>query len=81
MLGLMLYNRFFAEDTPAANAKARKIMTAIYTLLLLIGAWFLYRGLFGGPEPQYRTVVQAALMIALGGGGLFVSVKGGKARG
>ena len=75
MVGLMLYNRFFAQDTPAANQQARKVMTAIYTFLVAVGAWFFYKGLFGGAEPAYRTVVQAALMIILGGGGLMVSMR------
>jgi proton-dependent oligopeptide transporter, POT family len=75
MIGLMLYNRFFAADTPLANQRARKIMTAIYTFLPAIGAWFLYKGMFGGPEPAYRMVVQAALMIILGAGGLAVSLR------
>jgi len=76
MIGLMLYNRFFAQDTPKAHQQARNVMMAIYALLPALGIWFIYRGLFGGPEPQYRVVVQAALMIALGGGGLVVSLRG-----
>jgi len=75
MIGLMLYNRFFAENTPAANRHARTIMTGIYVLLLAVGVWFFYEGLWGGSEPAYRMVVQAALMIALGAGGLIVSLK------
>jgi len=74
MIGLMLYNRFFAIDTPAAHLRARKIMMAIYALLPALGAWFFYKGMFGGPEPAYRMVVQATLMIALGAGGLIVSL-------
>jgi proton-dependent oligopeptide transporter, POT family len=76
MFGLMLYNRYFADNTPEANRQARRVMVGIYSLLLVLGIWFSYRGLFGAAGPQYRMVVQAALMIALGGGGLGVSVRG-----
>jgi hypothetical protein len=74
MIGLMVYNRYFAEDTPAANRRARLIMISIYALLVALGVLFIYVGLFGGVTPDYKTFVQAVLMILLGGGGLVVSI-------
>ncbi|MCC6398753.1 MAG: MFS transporter [Bacteroidetes bacterium] len=73
MAGLMLYNRFFAVDTPVTRARARAIMRGLYLLLVLLGAWFLYRALFAGPEILYRTAVQAVIMLLIGGGGLYIS--------
>ncbi len=73
MAGLILYNRFFAVDTPATQARAKSIMTGLYSVLVLLGAWFLYQALFAGPEVAYRTAVQAFIMLFLGGGGLYIS--------
>ena len=73
MTGLMLYNRFFAVDTPVTRARARSIMRGLYLLLVLLGVWFLYRSLFAGPEILYRTAVQAVIMLLIGGGGLYIS--------
>jgi dipeptide/tripeptide permease len=71
-VGLLAYNRAFAADTPKANADARKIMIGIYTIVLACGAWFLVSSLFGA-EPDYKTMVQAIIMILIGIGGLLVS--------
>jgi hypothetical protein len=71
-IGLLAYNRAFAADTPKANANARKIMIGIYLLLLACGSWFIVSSL-QGPEPAYKTMVQAAIMIVIGVGGLLVS--------
>ena len=75
MAGLMLYNRTFATDTPETRALARKIMIGLYTALCLIGLWFLYSALFRSPSIPYRTVVQAAIMILLGAGGITISFR------
>jgi dipeptide/tripeptide permease len=74
LIGLVAYNRVFAADTPATNEKARKVMVGVYGLLLLVGAAFLVRSL-SGPEASPRTLVQAVIMLALGGGGMAVSVR------
>ncbi|HSQ76132.1 MAG TPA: MFS transporter [Bacteroidota bacterium] len=73
MTGLILYNRFFAQDTPATRARATHIMVGLYSILILLGIWFLYRALLAGPEVEYRTAVQAVIMLLLGSGGLFIS--------
>jgi proton-dependent oligopeptide transporter, POT family len=75
MAGLMLYNRTFAADTPQTRARARRIMMGLYTALCVIGLWFLYSALSKSPAIPYRTVVQAAIMILLGSGGLFISIR------
>jgi len=71
-VGLLAYNRAFAADTPKANADARKIMIGIYAVVLACGAWFLVSSLIGA-EPEYKTMVQAIIMILIGVGGLLVS--------
>jgi hypothetical protein len=73
--GLMLYNRFFAADTPQTNSRARHIMIGIYSLLALLGAWFFYVSAFGGESVAYKTMVQASIMILIGAGGLAISLK------
>lgn len=75
VLGLLLYNRYFAVDTPDTNARARHIMLGIYSLLVLLGGWFLYGSLFGGETIAYKTLVQASIMLLIGIGGVLVSMK------
>ncbi|MBN2001245.1 hypothetical protein JW935_27120, partial [candidate division KSB1 bacterium] len=74
MLGLVLYNKFFAQDTPATNKNARRIMTGVYGLLILAGGWFLYGGVTA-EEIKYKTIVQAGIMLVIGIGGIFISLK------
>lgn len=73
VVGLLLYNRFFANDTPEANARARAIMTGLYGLFVVVGAFFLWKALFGGPEISYKTLVQALILALLGVGGVLIS--------
>ncbi len=75
MAGLILYNRLFALDTPAANSRARRVMVVLYGLLLAVGFWFLYISAFAGPSIAYRTMVQAVIMLLIGVGGMIVSFK------
>jgi len=74
-IGLIFYDRVFAEDTPATNEKARKIMLGIYALLLVAGLLFVRSALFGGAEISYKTMVQAVIMLLLGAGGTAVSLR------
>lgn len=76
-VGLVFYNRIFAQDTPETNRKARKVMMAIYILLLAVGLAFLWSAIFGGPEISYKTLVQSVIMLLLGAGGTLVSLKKG----
>ncbi len=74
VLGLLIYNRVFAEDTPATNALARRIMAGVYVLLILVGIYFFYTSAFG-ETIKYRTMVQAIIMLVLGAGGAVISLK------
>jgi len=79
--GLLLFNRYFASDTPRTNARALKIMTGIYAALIVIGAWFFYASVSGGGPVGYKTMVQALIMLLIGTGGLFISLKYGRKKG
>ncbi|HCV42791.1 MAG TPA: MFS transporter [Bacteroidetes bacterium] len=74
-VGLMLYNRFFAADTPHTNSRARQIMMGIYSLLVTLGGWFFYISAFGGETVAYKTMVQSLIMVLIGAGGLVISLK------
>jgi POT family proton-dependent oligopeptide transporter len=73
MLGLILYNRFFAHETPQANRISRLIMLGVYTLLIILGGWFFYNALTSEPI-AYKTLVQALIMLLIGGGGMWISM-------
>jgi dipeptide/tripeptide permease len=74
-IGLVFYDRVFAQDTPETNAKARKVMIGIYGLLLTAGLLFLRSSIWGSAEISYKTMVQAAIMLLLGAGGMAVSLR------
>ncbi len=77
LAGLLLYNRFFAVETPAAVRAARVIMIVVYAGLILLGGWFLYDSLTA-PEIAYRTLVQASIMLLIGAGGVAISLRPGE---
>ncbi|HXG00997.1 MAG TPA: hypothetical protein VNL69_09425, partial [Bacteroidota bacterium] len=72
--GLVLYNRYFAADTPATNIRARRIMLAIYSVLVLVGGWFFYTAALRGETVSYKTIVQSVIMLLIGAGGMVVSL-------
>jgi MFS family permease len=74
-IGLVFYDRVFAQDTPETNRKARKVMLAIYVVLLVAGAFFLWFSVFGGSEISYKTMVQAIILLGLGASGVAVSLR------
>ena len=76
-IGLIFYDRIFAEDTPETNRKARGVMIGIYALLLLAGVLFTRSALFAGAAISYKTLVQAIIMLALGAAGMVVSLRKG----
>jgi len=76
MAGLILYNRFFAHDTEAANHRARRIMIGVYIILIALGAVFFYSSAFAGEIVVYKTMVQSLIMLLIGGGGLWISLRG-----
>ncbi|HAL56781.1 MAG TPA: MFS transporter [Bacteroidetes bacterium] len=75
MIGLLLYNYFFAADTPDTNRRARSIMVGVYSLLIVLGTWFFYSSVFGGETVAYKTMVQAVIMLMIGAGGVTISRK------
>jgi MFS family permease len=75
LMGMLLYNRFFAEDTPETNRRAWKIMLGLYVILTGAGIYFFVKALFLAPQIQWKTVVQSIIMLALGGGGITLSLK------
>ena len=74
MTGLLLYNRFFALDTPLTRQRAQAIMKGVYGLILIAGLWFLVIA-FSGPSVSYKTGVQSLIMIAIGGAGVAMSFR------
>jgi len=75
LLGMLLYNRFFSEDTPETNRRAWKIMLGLYSVFAVAGVYFLVYSLFLTAEIQWRTLVQALIMLGLGGGGMRISLR------
>ncbi|MCK5572790.1 MAG: MFS transporter [Bacteroidetes bacterium] len=75
MVGLVLYNRFFSEDTAQTRRRARAIMSGVYSVLLLAGAWFFGGSLFAGDTVVYKTMIQALIMLLIGAGGLAISLR------
>ncbi|MFQ6038735.1 MAG: MFS transporter [Candidatus Aminicenantales bacterium] len=73
--GMLLYNRFFAQDTPRTNRLAWRVMIGVYTVIAAAGAVFLVQGVVLAPEVQWKTFVQSLIMLTLGGGGLFISLR------
>ena len=49
VVGLTIYNRTLAVDSPETNARARRIMLAVYALVMTAGIWFLIHA-FGTAE-------------------------------
>ena len=77
-LGMIVYNRIFGLDTPRTHALARLVMTFVYLLIVGLGAWFLLAAWRGEGPVSPKIVVQAVIMLALGGGGL--AINAGRAR-
>ncbi len=73
-LGLLLYNKYFSADTPETNAKARTIMIGVYSALIIMGVWFVVLSL-SKETVSYKTLVQAAIMLLIGSGGISISIK------
>ncbi len=70
--GLVVFARRFGEDTPTTRARAARLMTAVYTTIGLLGVAFLVVAVSSTPV-QYKTAVQAAIFLLLGGGGLVIN--------
>ncbi len=75
LVGMLLYNRFFAEDTVDTRRRAWRIMIGVYTLLAAGGMFFFAHALFGAEEIQWKTLVQSVILLGLGGGGVTLSLR------
>jgi MFS family permease len=60
------------ENTPGTRRRARSIMYVVYSLVALLGAYFLFAATTATPT-DYKTVVQAVIFLALGAGGLLMN--------
>lgn len=76
LVGMLLYNKFFSEDTPESNRRAWMIMMGIYCVLAAAGLYFLIHSIFLADQINWRTLVQALILLFLGGGGVRISLKG-----
>ena len=76
LIGMLLYNRFFSDDTPETNKAAWKIMMGIYILLAAAGIYFMVLALFLSDQVQWKTFIQALIMLGFGSGGVWFSLKG-----
>ncbi len=72
--GLILFARAFTADTPETRRKARTVMSGVYALVLLVGVAFCWVAFSSSPI-QFRTLVQSIIFLALGSGGLIVSLR------
>jgi hypothetical protein len=72
---LLLYNKWFAENTAATRALARKAMFAVYTVLVLGAGAVLYLvwNTQGAITP--KTWIQAGILTAMGVGGLLILLR------
>ncbi|MBE3072191.1 MAG: MFS transporter [Acidobacteria bacterium] len=76
--GLLWFGRSFAADTPDTRRRARTVMSVIYALVLVLGAFFVWVACSAGTV-QYRTAVQALIFLAIGAGGLAMNRRTGAA--
>jgi dipeptide/tripeptide permease len=75
LAGMLLYNRFFSEDTPETNHRAWKIMLGIYAVIAVAGIYFFVYSIFLVPQIQWKTFIQSLIMLAFGGGGIRISLR------
>ena len=78
LVGMLLYNRFFAEDTPKTNRRAWKIMLGIYFIFCVAGIYFFLQATFLAEQTQWRMMIQSLILLILGSGGIFLSFKRGE---
>lgn len=75
MVGLIAYNRYCAAETPDAHRLAQRIMVALYAGVFVIGGWFFYESTIVATAIDFRTMVQAVIMMGIGGCGLWISIR------
>jgi hypothetical protein len=75
---MLLYDRFLSADTPKTNRQAWVIMLGVYSVISVAGIIFLIQAVFLTEQIQWKTLVQSLIMLALGSGGVLISLKGKK---
>jgi len=78
LAGMLLYDRYLSADTPKTNRQAWGIMLGVYSVIGAAGVFFLIQAVFLSEQIQWKTFVQSLIMLALGGGGVLISLKGKK---
>lgn len=73
LAAMLLYNRFFSEDTPQSNRRARLVMNIAYGVIAAVGIYFFIYSLFLAHGVQWKVFIQSVIMMALGGGGLYIN--------
>ncbi len=71
---MIWFARAFGVDSADTRRKAAWAMVGVYAVIALLGVGFLVFALTSTPV-QYKTVVQATIFLALGGAGLWLSLK------
>jgi hypothetical protein len=71
-VAMFVYNKLFADDTPATRAGARRVMYFIYSVLVLGAAGILYMVYSPVDGIPVKTWIQAGIMIIVGAGGLLI---------
>lgn len=75
LIGMLLYNKFFAEDTPLTNRRAWTIMLGLYFIFCIAGIFFFVKAAFLAEQIQWRMLVQSLILLILGAGGIRLSLK------
>ncbi|MBI4882143.1 MAG: MFS transporter [Planctomycetes bacterium] len=77
---LFVYHKLFGRDTPATRARARKVMFAVYGLLLCAAAGVVYHVFSATGAVPVKTGIQAGIMVVVGAGGLAVLARAARPR-
>ncbi len=75
LVGMLLYNKYFAEDSPKTNRRAWKVMLGIYGVLVAAGIYFFMDTVFLSHPVQWKILIQSLILLGLGGGGIYISSK------
>lgn len=75
LVGMLLYNKFFSKDTDVSNRRAWKIMFGVYVILTVAGFYFMVHALLLSDQVQWKTLIQALIMLGLGSGGVLISLR------
>jgi POT family proton-dependent oligopeptide transporter len=76
-IGLILFNKFLAADTPENNRRSRKIVTAVYAALVIAGVAIIATHFPPGKQ-DYRLLANCVILLIVGLTGLFITL--GKAK-